>query len=123
MDAVKKDVINLVYKELESANEKFPPFNSSHEGYAVIKEEIEEAEEQLIYTKEKLNVLWSNIKRNNIEFSLAHVYNLEELAINMAVEAIQVAAMAQKYIDSMEIINDEKSPLFLEKVFNHKKDI
>ncbi|MDF2537428.1 MAG: hypothetical protein K0S76_449 [Herbinix sp.] len=45
MDAVKNDVICLVFKELKSANEKFPPFNSDHEGYAVIKEEVEEAQE------------------------------------------------------------------------------
>lgn len=100
VDAVKKEVIELVHKELESANKKFPLFQSAHEGYAVIKEEIEEAEEQLVYTKEKLNALWTNIKLDNIEYSLVHVYILGELAINMAVEAIQVAAMAQKFIDS-----------------------
>ena len=101
MDAVREDVVKLVLKELESANEKFPPFQSAHEGYAVLLEEVEESEEQLVYTKEKLNALWSNIKRNNIDYSFVHVYNIQELAINMAVEAIQVAAMAQKFIDSL----------------------
>ncbi len=37
-----KEVFKLVEKELESANRKFPLFNSSHEAYAVIKEELDE---------------------------------------------------------------------------------
>ena len=37
-----KEAIKLVKEELKSANGKFPLFNSSHEGYAVIKEELDE---------------------------------------------------------------------------------
>ncbi len=42
MNAVEKDVNELIFKELNSANEKHPLFSSPHHGYAVIKEEIEE---------------------------------------------------------------------------------
>ena len=100
MNAVKQDVEKLVQKELESANQKFPMFRSDHEGYAVIKEEIEESEQALENTKVYLNLLWIGVKEN-----LVHERNIKYLkryAEDLACESIQVAAMAQKFIDSQK---------------------
>lgn len=36
------DITVLMVAELKKANKKFPKFNSRHEGYAVIKEEVDE---------------------------------------------------------------------------------
>ena len=100
MDAVKEDVELLVQKELESANRKFPMFHSDHEGYAVLKEEVEEAETDLMNMKDVLSVLWRYIKRN-VEVPKKRQAELVKMcAIELAVEAIQVAAMAQKFMDS-----------------------
>ena len=44
MNAVENQVRELVKVELAAANEKFPPFHSAHEGWAVLKEEVEELE-------------------------------------------------------------------------------
>lgn len=100
MDAVKQDVELLVLKELESANKRFPMFRSDHEGYAVLKEELEEAETDLMNIKDVLSVLWRYIKRN-VEVPKKRQAELVKMcAIELAVEAIQVAAMAQKFIDS-----------------------
>ena len=41
MNTIKSDVENLVQKELESANQRFPMFRSDHEGAAVIYEEMQ----------------------------------------------------------------------------------
>lgn len=71
-----EEAIELVKKELESANGKFPLFNSSHEGYAVIKEELDE--------------LWDEIKNDKHPRS----------KMNQKDEAIQVAAMAIKFLVS-----------------------
>ena len=100
MNAVKQDVEKLVQKELKSANQRFPMFRSGHEGYAVIKEEIEESEQALENTKVYLNLLWIGVKGN-----LVHERNIQYLkryAKELACEAIQVAAMAQKFIDSQK---------------------
>lgn len=100
MNAVKQDVEKLVQKELESANRRFPMFRSDHEGYAVIKEEIEESEQALENTKVYLNLLWIGVKEN-----LVHERNVKYLkryAEDLACEAIQVTAMAQKFIDSQK---------------------
>lgn len=63
-----------VLNELQESSEKFPPFNSSHEGYAILKEEVDE--------------MWDAIKANDIEHS--------------RLEAIQVAAMAIRYLVDIE---------------------
>lgn len=59
----------LVRAELDRATEKFPPFASPHEGYAVLLEEVDE--------------LWTEIK--------SHGPGIED-------EAIQVAAMALRFL-------------------------
>ena len=67
------EITTQVFEELVSANHKFiARFNSDHEGYAVIKEELEE--------------VWEEIKKDN------HHLAREEMT--------QVAAMAVKFIYS-----------------------
>ena len=63
-------VLNLVRVELVAAMAKFPKFNSSHEGFAVLQEEVDE--------------LWTEVKANRT----AEAFD----------EAIQVAAMAIRFI-------------------------
>jgi len=60
--------INVVKKELARATTKFGKFYSPHEGYAIIKEEVDE--------------LWDDIKANR----------------SGEKEAIQVAAMALRFL-------------------------
>jgi hypothetical protein len=66
-----------VATELDGALAKFPPFNSPHEGKAVIEEELDE--------------LWEHVKANTGRGTAAYE------------EALQVAAMALRYAhDLME---------------------
>lgn len=99
MNAVKQDVENLVQKELESANQKFPVFHSDYEGVAVILEEIEEAHSEMLDMELNYKSLWQTIKENFIN-TASYAELIFDDAINLACEAIQVAAMAQKFIDS-----------------------
>lgn len=66
-------LLSLVREELYSANEKFGPFNSAHEGWAVLKEEVDE--------------LWVEVKKKQSMRS-------PELMRN---EAVQIAAMAIRF--------------------------
>lgn len=59
-----------VLTELERASAKFPPFHSQHEGFAVLKEEVDE--------------LWQEVKHGTPERARE--------------EAIQVAAMAIRFV-------------------------
>jgi hypothetical protein len=63
-------VSDIVLNEVERASSKYPSFNSPHEGYAVLLEEVDE--------------LWDEVKADNIDLACA--------------EAIQVAAMAIRFV-------------------------
>lgn len=63
----------LVGAEAERANENWPKFNSAHEAFAVLKEEVDE--------------LWDHVKTNQKKRDLAE----------MKKEAIQIAAMAVRF--------------------------
>jgi len=71
---IPKDVITDICQEFERATSKHGKFNSAHEGYAVILEEVDELWEEVKKQYEK---------RNNME---------------MRKEAIQVATMAIRFI-------------------------
>lgn len=72
-----------ILAELKAAQEEFASFHSPHEGWAVILEEVEE--------------MWNEIKANNTELSIR--------------EAIQVAAMALRYIVDMRAREARKGTL------------
>jgi hypothetical protein len=60
--------------EAARAERSWPPFNSAHEGYAVILEELDE--------------LWAHVKANQKQRDV----------VAMRKEAVQVAAMALRFI-------------------------
>lgn len=107
MNAVSEDVEKLVEKELESANERFPQFHSPHEGWAVLREEYDELEEEVHQLDGEINCyLWGSVKRNT---TADNVEAVKQRAIAAACEAVQVAAMAQKYLDMLERMEKEES--------------
>ena len=93
MNAIEKDVLALVDKELAAANERFPQFRSAHEGYAVILEEVQECEYEFDDIKFQLKRLWDHVKHNEQPYPM-RVY---DRAVKLACEAIQVAAMCKKF--------------------------
>jgi hypothetical protein len=98
-----EDVSKVVQTELIASMEKFPLFNSAHEGYAVIKEEVEEAKEDMVKVESDIDCLWVDIKFNQpIESVLEQLQTLGDYALVLACEAIQVAAMCVKFEQSAE---------------------
>lgn len=73
--------VSLAMSELVSARENWPKFNSAHEGWGVLSEEMDE--------------LWEHVKTNQRKRDLRA----------MRKEAIQVAAMALRF--AVEVCNDE----------------
>lgn len=89
----------LVVEELEAANAENPPFHSLHEGWAVLKEEVEEAREDCDDVEFSTRQLWAAIRGNhNLQTELS-AKKLSKQAQSLAAEAIQVAAMAEKLLD------------------------
>ena len=102
MNAVKSDVEKLVRKELESANQRFPMFRSDHEGSAVIFEKIEETESEMMGVNRYFDSAWYSVKADERIKSYQYINKIKNRAVNLACEAIQVAAMAQKFMDSQK---------------------
>lgn len=75
-------LIKQIQGELAAAQKNWPPFNSAHEGFAVLKEEVDE--------------LWDHVKTNQKKRDL----------FAMRQEAIQVAAMACKF--ALEVCSEER---------------
>jgi hypothetical protein len=98
MNAIKQAIEALVCKELASANEQFPLFNSVHESYAVLLEEAEEAKEAGNSVDDGLDQFWKAIRGNcPMNFLTYPLQVVREQAVQMAIEAIQVAAMCDKF--------------------------
>lgn len=99
VDAIKQKIYELTETELKAANEKFPLFASSHEAYAVIFEEFDEAREELEMIEYSLDKFWTEVKENESpEVKNKRLTRIYENAVKLAVEAIQTAAMARKGI-------------------------
>lgn len=99
---IRPAIEKLAEMEKQDANRKFPLFHSMHEGYAVLLEEVEEAREALNLAEGSLSMLWAHVRDNNAGRALEFAGRVREHALDLAVEAVQVAAMAQKFIDSAE---------------------
>lgn len=67
-----------IRKEFDRASTLYPKFNSNHEGYAVLLEEVEE--------------LWNEIKRSKGT----------RINSQMKAELIQVGAMVVRFLDNLD---------------------
>lgn len=97
MNAVIDKLPALVEEELESANSLHTVFHSPHEGWAVLKEEVEEAHDEQIDLEFQLLQMWKAVKLDEEATAQNTARKIEWRAIRLAAEAIQVAAMARKF--------------------------
>ena len=82
-----------------------PP--SPHEGYAHIKEEVEEAQVEMETLSQRLDHLWDSIKGNEDQYGPHYLAYIKKAAVLGACELIQVAAMAEKALLGYEIMKEE----------------
>lgn len=88
-------VQELVAFELERANTIHPPkFNSMHEAYAVMLEEVEEMSEAVNAVLGDMKELWAQVRTDDLVCQ--QCLELHGDAVRAAAEMIQVAAMAKK---------------------------
>lgn len=74
-------ILSAVKEEYQSAASRYPRMRSAHEGFAILREEVDE--------------LWDEIKHNDATRSHTH----------MKREAVQVAAMAVRFLH--DVIHEE----------------
>lgn len=109
MEELMREVSVLVDKEYEwAARVHVGAASSPHEGYALIKEEVEEAAEDMERLKKKLDFLWANVKNDAEDMIPRNFEDMKSIAIAGACELIQVAAMADKGIEGSRKGRDGK---------------
>ncbi len=101
MDVIKDKIYPLIDEELKAGVDRFGLNHSNQESFAVVREEIDEVSEDLTRLEHWSRQIWEATKNNE---DAAHIRDLYEemykTAVDTAVEAIQVAAMARKGIMS-----------------------
>lgn len=88
-----EDIENLVDKEYENATQYGNTYNSDHEFYAVLKEEIEEVYKAINSAHIHFEIMWKQIK-DDIEFKTDHIEKELKETIK---ESLQCLAVIKKY--------------------------
>ena len=87
--------------ELEEANGKFGElFNSEHESYAVLIEELDELFFEINKISELRMIIWENVKSNKDNKLM--LIEAQRFSLNIIKESIQVAAMIKKYRNTLD---------------------
>lgn len=97
--------IDLINQAIENEYKKMcsthgAKYHTEHEGYAVLKEEIEEAEEEVKIINDFFSRLWINIKKN--EHFVCELKGIKGRAEFLAQEACQVSAVCQKFLNTLQ---------------------
>ena len=114
MNVVHEDVKQCVENELQHAVSVFGLHHSWHEKYAVMLEELQELKEEVNLAEAEIDSVWFGVRHNIPEYSEDHIHYVYERAVKAACEAIQVAAMAKKEIETAKPkatkVADEQHP-------------
>ena len=99
----KEKILALAAEELADANTKHPPkFRSMHEAYAVIKEELEELKEDVDLFERYFESMWHDVRDDCNEAAGCELEKMYKYAVNAVQEGIQVIAMCDKALRSIE---------------------
>ena len=97
----------LIANELDLARDEHgETFASLHEGAAVLYEELEEAKDEILEARGFCRLLWEAIKEDDAKAAREFSEEIASHAERLACEAIQVAAVALKFIDTVEEAED-----------------
>lgn len=97
MEEIKRAIRAAVIAEYQRAAQRFGvAHNSAHEAYAVMLEEVQEAEEEVASLTCLMEEFWRCVRHNTKTHAI--VGDIRENAIIAAAELVQVAAMADKAI-------------------------
>ena len=100
-EKAKESINQAIAYELQNIVKNYgPTYNSNHEGYAVLKEEVEEAADALKAVNQNLNVLWKSIRVNFVTGEC--INQVKKNAVFLAQEAVQVVAVCERFIETVK---------------------
>ena len=97
-------------------------YNSDHEAYAVLSEEVEEAQEELRLVWRRLAHVWNNRIRQDLRPWDNDLTFISARAVALAAEAIQIAAVARKWKDGNreDGVGDETDRWYYERIIREE---
>lgn len=104
-ETVNDKIQKLIEAELERAGAIHgDKFHSSHEAYAVLKEETEELNDEIrkMVIDGFMRRVWSGVKKDLKPNQISNVDSIKKGVIGLIAEAVQVAAMCEKYLNFLE---------------------
>jgi hypothetical protein len=94
---LERGIATLIEDEIVRAENKHGRINSPHEAYAVLLEEVQEAEEDMISVQKMLNLFWRNVRVDTLDLSA--LTTIHDKSLHAALEFVQVAAVAKRFIE------------------------
>ena len=95
----REDIKTAVFNEFNRIDTEELAFHSDHEAWAVLLEEVEEVKAELVGIEDATEVLKCRVFADDFtEIKLETLRDIRDCAINCAAEAVQVAAVATKFI-------------------------
>lgn len=104
-----KKLFKAIEDELENASITYGAlYHSSHEGFAILLEEIEEMEsEKKAFDILKI-MLWNAIKKNSFDLQYKDLIKMEICAFKMLKENLQVCAVIEKFKKTLENLEEKE---------------
>ena len=101
-NVISQTLIDLASEEQKRAEETYGGFQSEHEMYAVLLEEVQETDEESGMVVENLEKLWDSIRnKENSEHLEELVIEIQDGALKTALNALQVVGvcnLAKQYL-------------------------
>ena len=104
----RKQIARLICDEYDDIITNHGTFNTDHEAYAVLKEEVEETGEELDAIDAEMVIIWHDIRED--KDINEHAERIYQYAISLIQEAVQVAAVALKAKYSNAVRGDINCP-------------
>lgn len=100
MDKILEKMEAAAEAEYEKILAKWGVFHRAHEGYSVLLEEVEEAQEEMESLREDMKAMWGKIREDAEDEAAGIAEEIYNDAMKCAAELMQVGAVCLRFINS-----------------------
>lgn len=104
MEALRQSIQPIIQEEISRAKQNHKDYTTIHQAYSLMKEEIEETQDELVKVKSLHDSLWEDIKRDeyNSENQIVWAKAIKNVCDNVIAEAVHIATVTSRTIEMLE---------------------